>query len=55
MFTISLITNTNVPSMSPSQRGRGQSGSNVSGKAAVQDSNEINNALHLMFSSYNYD
>ena len=41
MFTISVITNTNVPSMSLSQRGRGQSGSNVSAKVAVQDSNQI--------------
>ena len=55
MFTISVITNTNVPSMSLSQRGRGQFGSNVSAKAAVQDSNQIDNAPHLMFSDYHYD
>ena len=55
MFTISVITITNVLSMSMSQRGRGQSGSNVSAKAAVQDSNQIDNVPHLMFSNYHYD
>ena len=56
MFTISVITITNVLSMSMSQRGRGQSGSNVSAKAAVQDSNQIDNYVpHLMFSNYHYD
>ena len=55
MFTISVITITNLLSMSMSQRGRGQSGSNVSAKAAVQDSNQIDNVPHLMFSDYHYD
>ena len=38
-----------------SQSGRGQSGLNISAKAAVQDSNQMDNVPHLMFNDYHYN
>ena len=57
MFTTIMNNIANLPSMSHGYHNveEAKYDSNVSAKAAVQDSNQIYNAPHLMFSDYHYD